>query len=169
MKKSIIAAMSSNHGLGKDNKMIWHLPEDLKKFKEYTVNHHILMGRKTFESIGNKALPNRVNIVISRNESYKVPNGVILVKSIEEGIEFAEKNNETELFIIGGGEIYDKTINIVDSIYLTRLLERFDCDTFFPAVDYSKFEVRDEIERVIFQNFTEKRHSYEHYVLDRIS
>jgi len=170
MKKSIIVAMSANHGLGKDNKMMWHIPEDLKRFKSYTLNHHIIMGRKTFESIGNKALPNRTNIVVSRNSDYSVPNGVFLVKTIEEGLNIAKINNENEVFIIGGGEIYDQTINYVDTIYLTKLMDTFsDADAFFPAINFSDWIVRDnEIERIIFKGFDDtKKYDYEFMILDK--
>lgn len=167
MQKSIIVAMAANHALGKDNKMIWHIPEDLKRFKDYTLNHHILMGRKTFESIGNKPLPRRTNIVVSRDETYQVPEGVHLVQTIQQGIEIAERNGEQELFIIGGGEIYDQTIGTIDSIYLTKLLEQFDGDAFFPAIDFSLFEVRGEIDRQIFNGFTDKKYNYEFFILDR--
>ncbi len=168
MQKSIIAAMSANHGLGKDNKMIWHIPEDLKRFKEYTLNHHIIMGRKTFESIGSKALPKRTNVVISRDVNYKVPEGVILVKSIEDGLAIAEKNGDNEAFIIGGGEIYDQTINSVDTIYLTKLMDTFECDAFFPAIDFSNWKIRkNEIERIKFHGFEEKKYDYEFMILDR--
>ena len=169
MQKSIIAAMSANHGLGKDNKMIWHIPEDLKRFKEYTLNHHIIMGRKTFESIGSKALPKRTNIVISRDVNYKVPEGVILVKSIEDGLAIAEKNGDNEAFIIGGGEIYDQTINSVDTIYLTKLMDTFECDAFFPAIDFNNWSIRNnEIERIKFKGFDDvKKYDYEFMILDK--
>ncbi len=131
---TIIVAAGENDAIGKDNKLIWHLSDDLKRFKSLTNGHHIIMGRKTFESFP-KPLPNRTHVVISRQQDYKVPNGVILVNSLEDAIDAAK--NDLQPFIIGGGEIYKQAMLIADKIELTRVHESFEADTFFPEIDTS--------------------------------
>jgi len=132
---TMIAAAGEDNSLGKDNALIWHLSNDLKRFKTLTNGHHIIMGRKTFESFP-KPLPNRTHIVITRNTDYKVPEGVIVVNSLEEALK--QIINDDEAFIIGGGEIYKQALPVVDKIELTRVHESFkDADTFFPAIDES--------------------------------
>ena len=129
---TIIVATGENNAIGKDNKLIWHLSDDLKRFKNLTNGHHIIMGRKTFESFP-KPLPNRTHVVITRQTDYKAPEGVILVNSLEKAIEAAKSDNQP--FIIGGGEIYKQAMTIADKIELTRVHESFEADTFFPEVD----------------------------------
>lgn len=128
---TIIAAAAKNNELGKDNKLIWHLSNDLKRFKKLTSGHHIIMGRKTFESFP-KALPNRTNVVITRDKNYRAENAVI-VYSIQEALELAKDDNQP--FIIGGGEIYKQSLSIADRIELTRVHHSFEADTFFPELD----------------------------------
>jgi len=128
---TIIAAAAKNNELGKDNKLIWHLSNDLKRFKKLTSGHHIIMGRKTFESFP-KALPNRTNVVITRDKNYRAENAVI-VYSIQEALELAKDDNQP--FIIGGGEIYKQSLSIADRIALTRVHHSFEADTFFPELD----------------------------------
>lgn len=128
---TIIAAAAKNNELGKDNKLIWHLSNDLKRFKKLTSGHHIIMGRKTFESFP-KALPNRTNVVITRDKNYRAENAVI-VHSIQEALELAKDDNQP--FIIGGGEIYKQSLSIADRIELTRVHHYFKADTFFPELD----------------------------------
>lgn len=135
-KISIIAALSKNRVIGKDNKLIWHLPEDLKRFKTLTSGHPIIMGRKTFESIG-KPLPNRTNIVITKDSGMH-PRGVILKHNIEDAIKEAKKIEKEEIFIIGGGQIYQQSIKLADRLYLTIIDKNFEGDAFFP--DYSDFK-----------------------------
>ena len=178
MKKSIIVAMSANHAIGKDNKLMWHIPEDLKRFKDITSGHHVIMGRKTYESIIDqlgKPLPNRTSVVITRNYEYKVEAGYV-VSSIEDAFKVAEENGETEAFIIGGGEIYDKTVEIVDTLYITRLLDSVEnADTFFPAVNYPNYDIRQGadgkavVERKIYKNFPGETHDHEFMILDKKS
>lgn len=146
MKISIIVAKAEKNVIGGENKLLWHLPADLKFFKEKTSGHHILMGRKTFESIG-KALPNRVNLVLTRDENYK-KEGVFAVKTLQQAIDFAQNANENELFIIGGGEIYKNTISIADTIYITQIDAFFEGDTFFPALS-SDWKLVSEIEGIV--------------------
>ena len=112
MKKSAILAMSKNRVIGSNNRIPWYLPNDLKLFKKTTLNHHIIMGRKTFLSIG-KPLPKRTNIVLTRNPFF-MASGVIVAYSLEESISIAEKNGEEEVFIIGGGEIYQMSLPYLD-------------------------------------------------------
>src|SRR5688572_5703899 len=122
MKVSIIVAISENNVIGKDNSLIWHLPADMKFFKEKTTGHCIITGRKNYESIPEKfrPLPNRTNIVISRNFNYSSP-GAEVVNSLEEAIEFAKAKKETEAFIIGGGQIFEETLakNLASVLYVT--------------------------------------------------
>ena len=124
----IIVAISKNRVIGDSNKLIWHLPADLKRFKEVTTGHPIVMGRKTYESIG-RPLPNRRNIIITRDENYEV-DGCEVVNSIEEALLLTN----SDCFIIGGGEIYKQTLHIADQIYLTQVDEDFDGDTTFPEL-----------------------------------
>ncbi|MBT8253650.1 MAG: dihydrofolate reductase [Bacteroidia bacterium] len=132
---TIIVAAGENNEIGKDNKLIWHLKDDLKRFKKLTSDHHIIMGRKTFESFP-KPLPNRTHIVITRQGDYAVPQGVLVVNSLEEALEAA--GNDSQPFVIGGGEIYRQAITLADKIELTRVHSQFEnADTFFPKIDTS--------------------------------
>ena len=124
----IIVAISKNRVIGDSNKLIWHLPADLKRFKEVTGGHPIVMGRKTYQSIG-RPLPNRRNIIITRDENYEV-DGCEVVNSIEEALLLTN----SDCFIIGGGEIYKQTLHIATQIYLTQVDENFDGDTTFPEL-----------------------------------
>ncbi len=131
MTISIIAAIGKNNEIGKENKLLWHLPADLKHFKEITSGHPVIMGRKTFESIG-KALPNRQNIIITRDKKYKVANAEI-VHSIEEALTLCKKENE--VFIIGGSEIYKQAMSFADKLYITEVeAEDKKADAFFPEI-----------------------------------
>lgn len=125
----IIAAMSKNRVIGKDNQLIWKLSSDLKRFKELTNGNPVVMGRKTYESIG-KPLPNRRNIIITRNLEYEV-DGCEIVSSLEEALLLTNNN----CFIIGGGEIYKQSLEFADKIYLTIVHENFEGDSFFPEID----------------------------------
>ncbi|WGD33620.1 dihydrofolate reductase [Olleya sp. YS] len=129
---TIIVAAGENNEIGKNNNLIWHLSDDLKRFKALTSGHHIIMGRKTFESFP-KPLPNRTHIVISRQANYKAPEGVIVVNSLEDAISIAKKDSQP--FIIGGGEIYKLSMPYASKIELTRVHANFDADTFFPEID----------------------------------
>lgn len=131
---TIIVAAGENDAIGKDNKLIWHLKDDLQRFKKLTSGHHIIMGRKTFESFP-KPLPNRTHIVITRNADYAVPEGVITTGSLEHAIQLAK--NDDQPFIIGGGEIYKQAMAHANTIELTRVHHNFEADTFFPKIDPS--------------------------------
>ena len=135
---TIIVAAGENDAIGKDNKLIWHLSNDLKRFKQLTSGHCIIMGRKTFESFP-KPLPNRTHIVITRQNDYKVPEGIIVVHTLEDALDAARKDKQP--FIIGGGEIYKQTIDIADKVELTRVHHSFEgADTFFPKIDSEKWQ-----------------------------
>ena len=147
MKVSLIVAVSQNGMIGKDNDLIWHLPKDMKFFKDTTLGHHVIMGRKNFESIPHKfrPLPNRTNIVITRQSDYKAEDSIV-VNSVEESLKVAKSNGENEAFIIGGGQIYKLALeaNLIDRIYLTRIHHSFDGDTFFPELNSDWEEVNRE-------------------------
>jgi len=136
----LIAAASQNNALGKNNDLIWHLPNDFKRFKALTTGHHIIMGRKTFESFPNP-LPNRTHIVITRQKNYSAE-GCIIVDSLESAIEISP--NDEDVFIIGGGEIYSLALPLAHKIELTRVFETFEADTFFPELDLNEWELQQE-------------------------
>ena len=133
----MIAAVAENNALGKNNELVWHLPNDFKRFKTLTSGHHIIMGRKTFESFP-KALPNRVHIVISRQEGYQ-PEDCIVVDSMEKALEICPINETS--YIIGGGEIYNLGLAFADKIEITRVHHSFEADAFFPEIDLDEWEI----------------------------
>ncbi len=136
---SVIVAHTKNHVIGKEGQMPWHLPADLKHFKECTSNHTVIMGRKTFESIG-RPLPNRTNVVISRNTLYKVPDGVVLEHSLEDAIAKYSSEHE-ECFVIGGGQLYQHAVELADRLYITLIDAEVVGDTTFPQYDVKKYKV----------------------------
>lgn len=135
---TIIAAASENNALGKDNNLVWHLPNDFKRFKALTSGHYIVMGRKTFESFP-KPLPNRTHVIITRQNDYEVPEGCLVVNSLSKAIEVCPENEE--VFIIGGGQIYKQSIDIADKIELTRVHTTVEADAFFPEIDEDIWEI----------------------------
>ena len=130
MTVTIIAAIGKNRELGKDNDLLWHLPNDLKRFKKVTKGHTVIMGRKTFESLG-KALPHRTNIIITRNKNYTAENCTV-VNSLAEAL---QKVNNDNPFILGGAEIYAQSMDIADTLDLTLVDATFEADAFFPEID----------------------------------
>ena len=138
---TIVAAIGRNNALGKDNQLLWRLPKDLRHFKELTENHPVVMGRKTYESIG-KPLPNRTNIVVSRKSGW-FEEGILIVSTLKEALKFAKKINEN-IFIIGGGEIYKQTMDQADRLEITLVDADPDADTFFPAIDPKIWQKTDE-------------------------
>ncbi|HWZ14883.1 MAG TPA: dihydrofolate reductase [Mucilaginibacter sp.] len=132
---SIIVAISENHAIGKNNQLLWHLPGDLKHFKDTTTGHTIIMGRKTFDSVG-KPLPNRRNIVITRQPI--TIEGCEVVNSVEAALALCK--DEDEVFIGGGAEIYKLAMHLTDRIYLTIVHQHFDADTFFPEIDMTEWK-----------------------------
>ena len=140
MVVSLIVAVSENKVIGKDNDLVWHLPTDMKFFKDTTKGHFVIMGRRNYESIPHKyrPLPNRTNVIITRQDNY-VAEGCLVVKSVEEAIKLAQKAGDKEPFVIGGGQIYKHTIdnNLIDRVYLTRVHTEIDGDTYFDDLDDS--------------------------------
>lgn len=137
MKISIVVAVADNNAIGAKGRLLWRLSKDMQYFKEVTWGHHVLMGRKTWDSIPPKfsPLPGRTNIIVTRQEGF-VCEGCLVVKSVEEGIELARNAGEQELMIIGGGEIYKQALPLTNKIYLTKVHHTFtDADTFFPELD----------------------------------
>lgn len=136
-KISIIAAVASNYAIGKNNDLLWSLPADLAHFKKHTTGHPIIMGRKTFESIG-RPLPNRRNIIVSRQENYHVP-GCEVYPSLEEAIRVAELDlkADDELFVIGGGQLYREALPMAQWLYITWVHTEPEADTYFPEIDSS--------------------------------
>ncbi len=137
MKISIVVAVSDNNAIGAGGALMWRLPRDMQYFKEITLGHHVLMGRKTWESLPEKfrPLPGRVNIVVTRQKDFKAE-GCKIVPEVSEGIQFAKENGEHELMVIGGGEIYKQVFDKADKIYLTRVHHTFiDADTFSPVIE----------------------------------
>lgn len=138
----IVVAFSNNYAIGKDNKLLWHIPEDLKRFKEITQGHTVLMGRKTWESLPDKfrPLPNRHNIVLTRNKNY-VAEGATVITSLD-NIPFSKK-----LFVIGGAELYRETIEIADTLHITNVHAYIDeADAFFPKFNLNEWKITDTID-----------------------
>ena len=154
---TIIAAIGENNELGLDNKLIWNIKEDLKRFKKLTTGHSIVMGRKTFESIS-KALPGRLNIVLTKNKNFKFKN-VSIASNIHEAIELTKDDEQP--FIIGGSEIYSLFINMAQTIELTRVHNNFKADTFFPDINFGKwnkiYEEKFNLDNLPFSFITYKK------------
>ncbi|MCF6167219.1 dihydrofolate reductase [Lutibacter sp.] len=158
---TIIAAVAENNALGKDNKLIWHLPADLKRFKKVTANHHVIMGRKTFESLG-KPLPNRTNIIVTHNTNFSAEN-CIVVNSLQQALK-AVKNDENP-FILGGAEIYKQAIEIADKLDITFVHHKFEADVFFPEIDKSVWK---ETRREHFDADEKNKYDYSFVTFERI-
>lgn len=138
---SAIVAIASDNAIGKDNQLPWHLPDDLKFFKKTTLGKPVLMGRKTFESLG-KPLPGRLNIVVSGQADYQVPKGVLLYNNLPDALKRMEEESVDEGFVIGGGAIFQETLNDLDRLYLTRVeTEVPDASAFFPEVDHTHWKL----------------------------
>ncbi len=155
---SIIVAVAENNVIGKDNSLIWHLPADMKYFKEKTNGHCVITGRKNYESIPEKfrPLPNRTNIVITRQANYSAQ-GAIVVSSIEEAIEKAKQTGDQEIFIIGGSEIYKQFLRYMDKIYLTKIYHNFEGDSFFPNLNPDEWHETNRI-----NGTTDEKNIYPH-------
>jgi dihydrofolate reductase len=135
-----IAAAAENNALGKDNQLVWHLPNDFKRFKQLTTNHFIILGRKTFESFP-KPLPNRTHVIITRNKNYKAE-GCIIVNSIEEALKIVPNNEDA--YIIGGAEIYKQSLHLTNKIELTRVHTTCEADAFFPEINPQDWQLINE-------------------------
>lgn len=138
-KVYLIAAASENHVIGQGNDLPWHLPADLKFFKTTTLHHFIIMGRKTWESVGSRPLPKRTTVVVTRQKNYQAK-GARVATTIEEALQLAE--NEQQVFIVGGGQLYQKAMPLADGIYLTRIHAEFPGDTFFPEINESQWKLQ---------------------------
>jgi dihydrofolate reductase len=156
---SIVVAIAQNHAIGKNNQLLWHLPKDLKHFKEITSGHTIIMGRKTFDSVG-KPLPNRRNIIITRQNI--TIDGCEVVNSLPDALKLAERVDE--VFIVGGAEIYKQAMPLTDRIYLTIVHENFDGDTYFPEI---KEDTWQETERSDHQADEKHAFAYSFITLER--
>ena len=143
MKVSIIVAHGEGGVIGADNKLLWHLPDDLKNFKKITMGHMIVMGRKTWDSIG-RPLPGRKNAVITRNRGLQ-NEGVLIFHSLAEAIDYAIERNEEEIFIIGGEQIYRLALPLADKVYLTLVYGSFEGDAYFPEIDPLQWKVDSKI------------------------
>lgn len=142
MKLSIIVAATLNNAIGKNNQMLWNLPEDMRFFKNITWGFPLIMGRKTFEALGNKPLPGRFNIVISRQPDYKTGNPEVQqADSLIKAIDLARKTDSKEAFIGGGGQIYKESLLLCDTIYITRVMTRLEGDAFFPEIPENIFQL----------------------------
>jgi dihydrofolate reductase len=156
---SIIVAMSANRGIGRNNDLMWHLPEDMKFFKDKTLGHPVIMGRKNYESIPEKYRPfkNRLNIVISSQNNYSAPD-CILVQNLSDALIAAKKNEENEVFVIGGGQVYREALElgVVDRMYITEVDAVFlDAEVFFPDFDKLKWN-----RELLFEHIPDDRHEY---------
>lgn len=160
-----IVAVSKNDVIGVKNDLPWDIPEDMAFFKSKTKGKMLIMGRKTFESVGHP-LPHRLNVIITRDPNYKHPApNVEVVQSMTEAIEYCKHRVDEygdEIFIIGGGEIFKDTVEIVDKVYLTRIHKDFDGDVFYPKLDPAKFELVESRDRTVpvpftFQTFVRKK------------
>ena len=159
---TIIAAIAENNALGKDNQLIWYLPADLKRFKKTTLNHVVIMGRKTFESLG-KPLPNRTNIIITRDKNY-IAEGCVVVNSLKEALETAAKEDENP-FILGGAEIYIQAMPFTDKLDITFVHHKFEADVFFPEIDKTIWK---ETSRENFKADDKNKYDYSFVTFERI-
>jgi dihydrofolate reductase len=158
---SIIVAIAENLAIGKDNDLLWHLSEDLKRFKKITLNHTVVMGLNTFYSLPVRPFPNRRNIVIADNTSVKIE-GCEMAYSIQEAVDLCDEN--TENFICGGASIYRQFLPLANKLYLTIVYKDFEADTFFPEINYDEWNLTEESERI----FDEKTQlSFAYFIYER--
>ena len=152
MKITLVAAIASNNVIGKENSLPWNIPEDLKRFKQMTSGHTILMGRKTFDSIG-RPLPNRQNIVMTKDENFE-REGIKVINDFDEALELIKKSNE-DVFVIGGSKIYELFEPVANSLAITRILKDFEGDAFFPNINWNLWEIEKE------ENFFDEKSNIE--------
>lgn len=142
MKIAAIAAVDRNGGIGRQGKLLCHMPADMQHFKAITMGYPIIMGRKTFESFPKGPLPGRLNIILTRNKNYNPPHGAAVCHNVNDAIELAAKENKELCFVIGGGQIYADFVNLYDELFLTRIEAQFiDADTFFPSIDMESWKI----------------------------
>lgn len=160
---SAITAVAENNVIGRDNQLPWRLPADMKYFKDTTWGHPVIMGRKTYASFGNKALKGRMNIVITRQPGFLATDARV-VHSLDEAVALAKEMDVTEVFILGGADIYRQSMSLLNRIYLTRIYENFEGDAFFPAMDPGAWKlVREEAHQPDEKN----RHAYSFQVWEK--
>ncbi len=166
MMVSAIAALSRNGVIGKDNDLPWHLPDDMKFFMETTKGHHVIMGRRNYDSLHSKfkPLPNRTNVVITRQQGFRAP-GCTVMHAVEPALDLARDNDENECFIIGGAEIYNLAMPYTTRLYLTEIYADVDGDTLFPELDMSEWK---EVSRK--HHAADERHAYafDFVIYDRV-
>ena len=154
---SLVVAASTNNAIGKDNQLLWHLPNDLKFFKNVTWAMPVAMGRKSFDSLGGKPLNGRLNIVITRQKDFTAA-GIAVVNNLDDAIFLAQQHDYKELMILGGGEIYKQSIDQADKIYITRVHALFeDADTFFPEINENKWRLTSNQDF-----FADEKHAYDY-------
>ena len=141
---SLIVAMDRRRGIGKDNRLPWRLSADLKRFRELTMGHHLIVGRKTFESIG-KPLPGRQMIIVTRQAGLQVES-CFVAQSVDEALRLARERGESEVFVIGGAEIYAQTLALADRLYLTLVEAEVEADTFFPEFDEAEWLAQETVQ-----------------------
>jgi len=163
MKISIIVAVDQQAGIGANGGVPWRISSDLRRFKQLTWGHHLVMGRKTYESIG-KPLSGRINIILSHNPAYQQP-GCLVLHSLLEAIQLAKNSGEKEVFVIGGGELYAEALSLADRIYLTTVETQQEADTFFPAFDRSEWIV---LESQSFPASEKDQYPYKYQILERV-
>jgi dihydrofolate reductase len=152
MKITLVAAIASNNVIGKENSLPWNIPEDLKRFKQMTSGHTILMGRKTFDSIG-RPLPNRQNIVMTKDENFE-KEGIKVINDFDEALELIKESNE-DVFVIGGSKIYELFEPVANSLAITRILKDFEGDAFFPDINWELWQIEKE------ENFFDEKSNIE--------
>jgi dihydrofolate reductase len=154
MNITLVVAASENNAIGKDNQLLWHLPKDMRFFKNTTWALPIVMGRKTFESMGSKLLPGRLNIILTHQKELQI-SGAEVVNSLEAAIVLAEKNDYKELMVIGGGQIYEMAMPLASKIWLTRVHTKIEGDTFFPSLgmDWEK--------QVVESHHADEKHAFD--------
>ncbi|RLD72198.1 MAG: dihydrofolate reductase [Bacteroidetes bacterium] len=157
---SIIVAIARNNAIGKDNRLLWHLSDDLKRFKKLTTGHTLIMGRNTFLSLPNGALPNRRHIVISdvKEDQFK---GCEMASSIDHALQLAGESEEC--FVIGGGMVYAQFLSMAGKLYLTQVEERFEADTFFPEIDFAQWRA-EYTDKIAAGDKNEYPHTYTEYI-----
>lgn len=155
---SMIVAVDETRAIGKDNRLLWNIPDDLKRFKELTTGHTVIMGENTYYSIG-RPLPNRINIVVTLNQSLELP-GCIVAHSIDEAFQMAREQESEEVFVIGGASIYKQCLPLIERLYLTLVQGTHEADTFFP--EYGEFK-----KIVSEEEGTSSEYQYTYFVLER--
>ena len=162
---SLIAAVATNRVIGKDKDLVWHLPDDMKFFMKTTINHFVIMGRKSYESIPNnyRPLPNRVNIIVTRQKDYNAPDSIIS-NTLEEALDYSIAHHQKEVFVIGGGQIFDQSMEIADKLYITEVKASFEGDSYFPELDHDQW---DEISRKHHPQDDKHKHAFDFVIYER--